>query len=124
MPRNRSTSGGANPNNAVETVVAVLPNVSTQAGNPVDLEGTVDLTAGTSTTSVTLRIRRGVDATGALIGSAVQCNVAATQRDTRTINATDAPPGDLAGATYVLTAQQNGGTAAGALNSAYLGAIY
>lgn len=124
MPRNRSTSGGANPNNAVETVIASLPNVSTQAGNPVDLDGTADLTGGTSTTAVVLRIRRGVDATGALVGSAVTCNIAAGVRDTRSIQATDTPPGDLAGATYVLTAQQTGGTGAGTLNSAYLGAIY
>lgn len=124
MPRARSTAGGGNPNNAVETVVAVLPNVSTQGGNNVDLEGTVDLTAGATTTSVTLRIRRGVDATGVAVGQPVQCNIAAAVRDTRSINATDTPPGDLAGASYVLTATQNAGTGAGVLNSAYLSAIY
>ena len=124
MPRARSTAGGGNPNLAAETVIASLPNVSTNAGNNVDLEGTADLTAGAGTTAVILRIRRGIDATGPLVGSAVQCNIAAGARDTRTINATDQPSGDLAGATYVLTAQQTGGTANGVLNSAYLGAIY
>lgn len=124
MPRNRTQATGVAVATNVETVIATLPNVSLQGGQSIDLDGTVDITGGAGTTSVTLRIRRGVDATGALVGQPVQCNIAAGARDTRSIQATDSPPGDLAGASYVLTAQQTGGTANGTANSAYLSAIY
>jgi hypothetical protein len=124
MPRGRGTGTAINLNTTNETVVVTLPNVSTQAGNNVDLEGLIDITPGTGATGVVLRIRRGIDGTGPVVGSNVQPAVVAGTRAVETINASDQLPTDVAGQSYVLTAQQQAATGNGTVNSAYLGALY
>lgn len=124
MPRNRSQGTGGGITTTTETVIGTLSGVSLSANSPIDLDATCDITGGTGATSVTLRIRRGTDTTGPVVGQAVQCNIAATVRDTRSIQATDTPANDLAGASYVVTAQQAGASGNGISNSCYISAIW
>jgi hypothetical protein len=105
-----------------ETVVATLAGVSLpRAGHSVDLEGHVTLATGTATTGLTLRVRRD-GLTGALVGETTPDAVeaAAGSVETHDITATDAAPGELANATYVLTAQQVAATGNGNVTHASL----
>ena len=123
IQKSGSGAGGAL-SAAAETVCATMAGVSTDnAGATIVLDGTVDLTTGTGTTAITLRIRRGVDATGVLVGVAEVPPIAASTRGTFAIQAVD-QPGEVAGQSYVLTAQQTGGTGAGVINSAVLSGVY
>lgn len=101
-------------NTTTETVVATLPGVTTGRKTTVTLEGWVQLTVGTATTGLTLRVRRGVDATGTLVGEANLEIVegAAGSTEDHEINVQD-PGVDLQGQTYVLTVQQTAATGNG-----------
>jgi hypothetical protein len=98
-----------------ETVLATVSGVSTDGpGQRVRVTGWAQVTPGTGTTSLTLRIRRGVDATGALVGeaNAVAAAVAAGSAREIDLEAIDVL-GDVAGQSYVLTIQQTAATANG-----------
>lgn len=98
-----------------ETVIASVPNVSTkQPGSKVSLFGSTQFTVGTATTALTFRWRRGVDATGTLIGEAnvVQIDTAAGSTEDHVHSVEDAGV-DLVGASYVLTVQQTAATGNG-----------
>lgn len=104
-----------------ETVLRTLSGVSTGRKVNVGLKGWVQLTTGAGTTAVTLRIRRGTDATGTLIGEATPVTVAAAAGSTELFDIETFDPGaDLASATYVLTAEQTGATANGTALQSYL----
>lgn len=100
--------------NAVETVIAtvVVPSIL-GAGVSVELRGNTSFTTGTSTTSVVLRVRRGGLA-GVIVGAAETDTIigAVGSTDPYSIQVADQPP-DSANLTYVLTAQQTAGAAAG-----------
>lgn len=106
----------------IETVVATLTGVSTPRTGSVRLRGWCQLTVGAATTTVTPRIRRGVDATGVLIGegNAVAVAGAAGSTDDVEVEGVDAGV-NLAAATYVLTIQQAAATGNG---SALHGALH
>lgn len=101
-------------NLAVETVIATLTGVSTPRRIDVQIEGWAQITPGTATTAITLRIRRGVDTSGALIGEgnpeAVAGAVASTEDHYLKVRD---PGADVFNATYVLTAQATAATANG-----------
>lgn len=108
-----------------ETVVATLSGVTLpRSGMVVQLSGWVELTAGTATTAVTPRIRRGVDATGTLVGEAnpLAGGVVAGSATPWDVAGNDTP-GDLANGTYVLTVQQTAATGAGTALTSFLQAI-
>lgn len=96
-----------------ETVVASLTGVSmARPGERVRLHGQAKITSGAAVTALTMRVRRD-GLTGPLVGEAdpVQLEVAAGSTEDHDIVVTDTPALELAGATYVLTAQQVGGAA-------------
>ena len=98
-----------------EIVVATLAGVSAQGPQcSVALRGWVQLTAGTNTTAVTLRIRRGTTTGGTLVGeaNAVAGGVTAGATSGLDIETTDSP-GEVASQSYVLTVQQTGASADG-----------
>lgn len=98
-----------------ETVVATLSGVSvSRPGQSVRLRGVATVTTGVATTALTLRARRDGLA-GALVGEAIvdQVEAAAGSTETHEIAVTDAAPGEIAGATYVLTVQQTAATGNG-----------
>lgn len=106
-----------------ETVLAtVTPITTADATEQVTLTGTAQITAGTAATAITPRIRRGTDATGAVVGEGNPQTVAAGNTVDLSMNERDVP-GPVAGASYVLTAQQVAATGNGSSLHAVLTAI-
>jgi len=106
-----------------ETVVATLTGVSTPGpGYSVRLHGEAKVTTGTTTTAITLRVRRGSAITDPLVdeATAVQLEAAIGSTEDHDIMAQDDAPGELASQTYVLTVQQTAATANGSAVNAYL----
>lgn len=106
-----------------ETVVATLSNVaSTRADQKIHLEGHINITTGTSTTSVTLRVRQD-SLTGTVVDTAevdTLASPAAGTPEDHYITADFTPSGELSNKTFVLTAAQTGATANGTVNLASL----
>ena len=118
MPRTYNTDVAADTTlvTTAETVVATLSGVSVaRPGESVRLHGQVTVTTGASTTALVLRARRDGLA-GALVGEAItdQIEAAAGSTETHDLVTTDATPGELAGASYVLTVSQTAASANGA----------
>lgn len=96
---------------ATETVVATVSGISTEGPDTrIDLHGFAQVTGGAATNQVTLRIRRGVDTTGALVGEANVINVNVSTTNNFDIDVQDIP-GAVAGQSYVLTVTAGGGAA-------------
>lgn len=107
--------------NGVETVVATLTGVSNGGpGTKVDLSGFLNVLTGAASTTVTLRIRRGIDTTGVLVGQPAPTPAAAAVSTDANIACTDLPAGELANQSYVLTAVVAGGAAAGTAQGAHI----
>lgn len=105
-----------------ETVAATVAGVSTPRANvKVGLKATVQVTTGTNTTALTVRLRRGTAITDTLVGEANPVQVAAAAGSTEecTIMWEDAP-GDVAGQSYVVTIQQTAASANGSILAAYI----
>lgn len=105
-----------------ETVIATLSGVSmNKPGQTVGLRGTFTITTGGSTTAVTTRVRED-SLTGTIVGEALADSVesAAGGTETHDIYCEHAPSGEIAGKTYVLTAQQTAAAANGSVLSASL----
>lgn len=106
-----------------ETVAAVLSGVNMPGpGYSVKLLGQVQFTAGTSTTAYTLKIYRGADATGTLVGEGnpVTAGVAGAATCTASLDVTDSPAGELANQSYCVTVTQTGAAANGTILQADL----
>ena len=107
-----------------ETVVATLSGVTLpRAGMFVNLHGQATITTGTATTGVTLRVRRD-SLTGPLVSESEPDVIAAAvgSNEPFTIAVQDTP-GELQGATYVLTAQAVAATGNGSCTHANLTAV-
>lgn len=105
-----------------ETVIATLTGVSTTGpGQTVRLAGDAQITTGTNTTALTLRVRRA-SVSGTLVGegNAVQISAAAGSTEDHSVEVEEVDPGEFMGRTYVLTAQQTAATADGAVLQAEL----
>ena len=106
---------------ATEAVVLALGNVSTAGpGAKLVLHGIVSITAGTAATAVTARVREGTTTTGLEVGAAVVSTVAAGSTYTIPIDVV-LNNVDLAGSSFVLTAQETAATANGTVGYAFLG---
>lgn len=111
-------SGTVNVVTTTETVALVTPGVSTTfASDTIEIEGKINLTAGTGTTAAVFRCRRGNGITGTVVGVAETDTLAAAASETHPFEFTD-NPGDVAGQVYSLTVQQTAATANGTVNSA------
>jgi hypothetical protein len=87
-----------------ETVVATLSGITTPGtSGRVSLTGTFQLEVGTAGASLVMRIRRGTTTSGTLVGASDTVTVTAGQTQDFAHAATDFP-GEVAGASYVLTA--------------------
>jgi len=116
------TGAGVSLTTTTETVVASLSGVQTDnIYRRILLSGVVEVNPGTGATSLTLRIRRD-SVSGTAIGTAVTVACTASTKLSATIAATD-EPGEVAGQTYVLTAQQGGATGNGTCDVALLSAL-
>lgn len=118
---NRTYSQQAAPALAVvttaETVAALTNGVSlTYDNDQVNVTGNVLLTAGTGTTSVTVRCRRGNGVNGAIVGTAQPVSVVAGNNVALPVDFLDTP-GAVAGQQYSITVAQTGATANGTIVS-------
>lgn len=100
-----------------ETVLVTVAGVGTDRPDlEVLLSGWCQVTTGASVTSCVLRIRRGVDATGTLIGEGNLCAAAASTADSFDIEVKDVPgEGSFS---YVLTIVQTAATGNGTVTQA------
>lgn len=111
-------SGTVNIVTTTETVALVTPPVSTTYGSDaIEIEGKLNVTAGTGTTACVLRIRRGNGITGTIVGVAETDTLAAGSSESFPLEGVDTP-GDVAGQVYSLTVQQTAATGNGTVNSA------
>lgn len=108
-----------------ETVIATLSGVSTPRKRDITLKGWAQITTGTNTTGVTLRIRRGTTTSDTLVGEANTEQVSAAAGSTEGHDVETIDPGiDMAAGSYVLTAQLVAATANGASLQATLTASW
>lgn len=120
MPRARTTGITASPAGAAETVIATLAGQSIPWNAPVDFVASVDLSAGTGVTGVTLKLERGTLAGGTVVATSGPAVVAASTRVTLTMAGTDTQASEEAGQQYVLTATCVGASGASTVNAVYL----
>jgi hypothetical protein len=99
-------------------ICATTPlSINAPGGLGQAISATVNVTAGTGTTSITARVRAGLGTGGAVLGTA-QWNITAGQTDSRTITTGDnATQGTIQ---YTLTIQQNGASGNGEVNTAFM----
>lgn len=100
-----------------ETVLATVgPFSENQAGGQgVSFDGNINLTVGTGGTAATVRVRRGTDITGTLIGVAQSQTVVAANSVNLPIAELD-PVTVQPNVTYVVTIQQTAASANGTVN--------
>ena len=114
-----SASGVATGTNTETPVATISPAVAvaSPSGEGVTVSGVVNITAGTGTTAVVVRVRRGVDATGSQVGQAATHTLAAGASASIPFCNLDAAASALSGTDqWTVTVQQTGGTAAGTVN--------
>lgn len=119
MHKNTASGAGVvNPGASAETVIYTAPAVQTGAGaGPIGISGTVNITPGTGTTAIVIRVRQG-SLTGPLVGVASTHTVVAGSPQSISFGATDFSTftEQVGGGVYVVTAAQTGGTGAGTTN--------
>lgn len=94
-----------------------IPPENNPTGQGIYFNGTVNLTPGASTTSITCRIRQGVGVAGAVVGVACTTPVtAALANSTGEITVVDPTLSYPAGNTYTLTVAQNAATGNGTMS--------
>jgi len=108
-----------------ETVVATLSGLSTPRKRDITLSGWAQMTTGTNTTGLTVRIRRGTGITGTLVGEANIEQIEAAAGSIEGIDITALDLGiDMSNGTYVLTIQQTAASADGSCVQAALTASW
>lgn len=115
------STGLTNPSLAAETAVFTTPVLGPLgAGSAaISISGYINLTAGTGTTQVAVRVRQGAGTGGVQIGPSNFDTLAAGNTEAIPFGATDVTNylEGLNGGQYTITVQQTGGTANGTANS-------
>lgn len=121
----KTTATGAavtNPAAAAETVLfssPVLtsgPSEAPGAGQPTDIKGVINLTAGAGTTAVVIKLRQGNTTAGPQVGPSVTHTLAAAASAQIAYSFSDNSGAMQGGIQYSVTATQTGGTGAGTTN--------
>jgi hypothetical protein len=86
-------------------------------GSELTISGVINITTGTSTTAVVVRVRRGVGVSGALVGETESQTIAAGASGNISYEVTDFP-GAVAGQQYTASVVQTAATANGTINNA------
>lgn len=124
MQRTRQTASAVNVVTVAETVAVATPAIDASAGDPVDIEATLDVTVGGGGTSITVKVERGGAVGGAVVATFGPYTVVAGNRVNLSVNATDQQPGDVAGQQYVVTVQVTAAAGNSTVNNAYVGVLY
>ena len=107
---------------AAEKIILTLnPNQDAASGGGVPnlIEGTINVTPGTSTTAVVVKCRQGSLIGGTQVGPSLTQTLAATANGNIPFQFEDAAPVANAGNQYNITVTQTAGAAAGTVNYAY-----
>ncbi len=108
--------GGAAVAYEAETVIASVSGISTGVGHgTVFIEASAVLVGAAGTTTTTLRVRR--EGVGGAEVAKLKVKPGASAELEFGIECKDVPPGELAGATYVLTAQETAAAQGKSVNS-------
>lgn len=114
----------ASPQSAAETIVAQIDGIATRPGGSiVALLASLTITIGTSGTNLNLRVRRGTTLTSPLVGGTGSQTATAGNTRTHSLLVSDTP-GEVAGQSYVLTAQVTAATTASGVLAVGLQATY
>lgn len=114
----------ASPALAAETDVCEIAGIATRSDqDAVILHGSVDITAGTAGTAVTLKIRQGAGVGGTVVATYGPVTVTAADRYSIPIDGVDVP-GQVAGESYTLTATVTAASAASTVHACALTALY
>lgn len=112
----------ASPALAAETVICAVANAEAPSDSPLFIvSGWAAFTVGTNGTAIRMRMRRGVDTTGTVVGDtgALTGGIAAANLVAQDVQGSDTP-GAVAQQPYVLTLQVTGGTAASTVTAVNL----
>lgn len=110
----------------VSTETAIATSAATNYNNPAgqgnEIGGTVNITAGTGTTAINIKVRSGAGTGGAIIGPAAGMNhtLAAGNSASITFDVLDPTVTPQPAQQYTVTVTQTGGTGAGTVNYACL----
>jgi hypothetical protein len=101
-----------------ETAAVTSPPVTPSTdGGEITITGVVNITTGTGTTAVTVRVRRGNGVSGALVGETMPHTLAAAASADIAFQVTDTP-GAVAGQQYTATVVQTAASGNGTVNNA------
>jgi hypothetical protein len=108
---------------STEGIIATTPAASfnNPAGQGNLISGVLNLTAGTGTTAVVLRVRSGPLVTSPLVGVAETDTLAAGASANIAFEFVDPAALNVVNQQYVVTLQQTGGTGAGTVNYGTIG---
>lgn len=116
-----TTFVGPLPASAVETVILTTPLLNPALDfSQVFILWACDILAGTGTTALVFRLRRGTTAAGALVNAAAWTHTLAAGNSAVVTGCYPDSPGAIAGQQYSLTVSQTGATAAGTFNDGSL----
>lgn len=121
MGNQSAVAASAVPTN-VSTETAILSSVPTNYNNPAgqgnEVGGTINITAGTGTTAINVKVRQGTGLAGAIVGPAAGTNhtLAAGSSANISFDVLDPTVTPQPAQTYTVTVTQTGGTGAGTVN--------
>lgn len=112
-----STFVGPLPANANETVILTTPQLNISLDfSQIFILWACDILAGTTTSALVFRLRRGTTVAGTLINAAAWTHTLAAGNSAAISGAYFDTPGAVAGQQYSLTVSQTAATAAGTFN--------
>jgi hypothetical protein len=120
MQANQSTSPQTLVTTTEKALLVTTPIVDGIPGSisPIRIAGTINVTPGTGTTSVVIRVRQGNGITGTALGNPVTHNVTAAAPTQLAFSAQDLSGWltQAGGGSYAVTIQQTGATGNGTVN--------
>lgn len=106
---------------AEKVILSFTANQDSASGGAVPniIEGMLNVTPGTSTTAVVVKVRQGSTTAGTQVGTSMTHTLAAAANGSIPFAVEDAAPVANAGNVYCVTLTQTAGAAAGTVNYAY-----
>lgn len=108
-----------------ETVVATIApglNINAPGGEGLSISGFINVTTGTATTAVVIRVRKGTTTADTLVDSALTHTIGAAVSASIPFGALDQAATSATAQQYVVTIQQTAATANGTVNYALINA--
>jgi hypothetical protein len=105
---------------AEKAILTFTANQDAATGSsPIVIDGMLNVTPGTSTTAVVVKVRQGSGTSGTQVGSSITTTLAAAANGNVPFMFEDSAPAANAGSVYSVTITQTAGAAAGTVNYVY-----